>query len=451
MRYCRDLPSARNELRWLKEHARDLAATRVLRNCSSATHTPPVAHKKKTKSPKTLTNFHDVEAIQNKILSRLVWQRSRGKPLQYILGTQPFGDLEIKCHEGVLIPRPETETYTEQIGKILSDRILDVKNDLANKICQRKRIRILDLCTGTGCIALLLHSLLKPPPGTMAPSSVLSKTELGIEVVGLDISDRAVELARLNLKHNVEKRLLHPDARKDIHFATRDIREIDVVPGKTSLETVARGDRETRVYLNPELENQSLIDGSWDVVISNPPYISSKELTGPGSVEKSVRKYEPRLALVPPDDDDCGPQDRSSPDLFYRLLVKVTRKVDASLLVMEVGDSEQANRILRLAHRELSHGANEALFESWRDNGSVRQNNHLGGLGHDPEKRTVASEEGISDRVVVYWRGDWARWRRDTSTPPIAKNNQPAMCGPEKIKIDASRQGITPLANQATH
>lgn len=71
---CRDIPSARNELRWLGEHATE-------RTVSSS------------------------GASWRALLRKLCVQRGRGKPLQYILGNQPFGDLEILCRKGVLIPR----------------------------------------------------------------------------------------------------------------------------------------------------------------------------------------------------------------------------------------------------------------------------------------------------------------------------------------------------------
>lgn len=74
LRTCRDLSSARNELRWLREHV--LTTTKAL------------------SPPRPWQHLH-----------QLCVQRSRGKPLQYILGNQPFGDLDIICKRGVLIPR----------------------------------------------------------------------------------------------------------------------------------------------------------------------------------------------------------------------------------------------------------------------------------------------------------------------------------------------------------
>lgn len=78
---CRDLGSAQNELRWLREHVEKVAKARRARG--------------------------DIVA-KGALLRDLVTQRVSGKPLQYILGTEYFGDLEIRCAPGVLIPRQAT-------------------------------------------------------------------------------------------------------------------------------------------------------------------------------------------------------------------------------------------------------------------------------------------------------------------------------------------------------
>lgn len=75
---CRDLHAAQNELRWIREHVDDVArARRAKGDCVS----------------------------KSAFLRDLVQQRATGKPLQYLLGTEYFGDLEISCRPGVLIPR----------------------------------------------------------------------------------------------------------------------------------------------------------------------------------------------------------------------------------------------------------------------------------------------------------------------------------------------------------
>jgi len=145
LRATRDLPSAITELRWLTSHI-----------CST--------------KPSTTTTQ------QNRQLLRLCRRRERAEPLQYILGTQPFGDLEIKCRKGVLIPRPETESYTQHLAELLQrgsahdEMIKGIGLDFG-------RVNVLDLCSGTGCISLLLHHML-----------LESGAGGRVKVVGVDIS-----------------------------------------------------------------------------------------------------------------------------------------------------------------------------------------------------------------------------------------------------------------------
>ena len=80
LRPCRDLDSARNELRWLREHAINLGRF---------SHT---------------RSDQDRKQWQHR-LRRFCYEREKGKPLQYLLGSQPFGNLDILCRPGVLIPR----------------------------------------------------------------------------------------------------------------------------------------------------------------------------------------------------------------------------------------------------------------------------------------------------------------------------------------------------------
>jgi methylase of polypeptide subunit release factors len=75
---CRDLHTAQNELRWLREHVEKVAEARRAKGDTLA---------------------------KGALLRQLVKERTSGKPLQYLLGTEYFGDLEIRCRPGVLIPR----------------------------------------------------------------------------------------------------------------------------------------------------------------------------------------------------------------------------------------------------------------------------------------------------------------------------------------------------------
>lgn len=86
LRECRDLPSARNELRWLNEHAKSISAVK----------------------PQASTCLQHHSLRTQMTLQDLCRRRSRGEPLQYLIGNQPFGDLEILCRKNVLIPRYKT-------------------------------------------------------------------------------------------------------------------------------------------------------------------------------------------------------------------------------------------------------------------------------------------------------------------------------------------------------
>lgn len=81
---CRTLESARNELRWLREHAFSFSKSRLNGRNAPA---------------------NSVSSKRTNLLRTMCKKRARGMPLQYILGNQPFGDLEILCRPGVLIPR----------------------------------------------------------------------------------------------------------------------------------------------------------------------------------------------------------------------------------------------------------------------------------------------------------------------------------------------------------
>ena len=136
--------------------------------------------------PLVLKGTHgDIEAAQNELrwmaqefktpeqLRQACLKRSKNYPLQYILGSQPFERLDVLCQPGVLIPRWETEEWTLKLARVLRDGKAD------------QGLKVLDLCTGTGCIPLLLSAFLKKS-----------------DFWAVDISDTALSLVEKNLKHN---------------------------------------------------------------------------------------------------------------------------------------------------------------------------------------------------------------------------------------------------------
>lgn len=159
------------------------------------------------------------------------------KPLQYILGTAHFMDLELEVNENVLIPRPETEELVQWI-------LLDTEQ--SGRVIERSRndcsLQILDIGTGSGCIAI-----------------ALAKHLPNVKVFALDVSEDALNVAQKNAASNGV----------DITFLHEDI-------------------------LNTELE----LD--FDVIVSNPPYVRELEKN---EIQKNVKDFEPDTALFVPDED----------------------------------------------------------------------------------------------------------------------------------------------------
>ena len=154
-----------------------------------------------------------------------------GRPLQYITGSTWFMGKEFLVNEHVLIPRPETEELVEWI-----------KNDIS---ATNKPVEILDIGTGSGCIAISLKILLP-----------------FVKVNAIDISDDALEVAKENAKRlNAEVEFLHLD------------------------------------FLDQEQRNKQ---GGYDVIVSNPPYI---KMSDKYTLHPNVRDHEPAIALFVPDDD----------------------------------------------------------------------------------------------------------------------------------------------------
>ncbi|KAJ3532900.1 hypothetical protein NM208_g8231 [Fusarium decemcellulare] len=285
---CRDLESARNELRWIKSHVEETWTQR--------------------------RSWH---------LSDMCRKRGRGVPLQYVLGSQPFGSLDIKCKPGVLIPRPETEAYTFHLANLIKSGGL-----LGKKLRRSSRgLNLIDFCTGTGCIPLALFSSLQ-------------RSVERLDVRGVEISPIALQLANENIVHNIK-----------IGSLAR--------PTEKQRLAIIRGD----VFSDSGI--QQLADRRWDVLISNPPYVSQDVWNhGRGQLGYSVRKYEPRLALVPGDNiprpAQCDPA-----DVFYSRFLDIAVLLKPKVILLEIGDENQARRVLQLY---LAHPIAENFrAQVWRD------------------------------------------------------------------------------------
>ncbi|MGZ4818295.1 MAG: peptide chain release factor N(5)-glutamine methyltransferase [Terriglobales bacterium] len=163
-------------------------------------------------------------------------QRARGIPAQYITGHQEFWGLDFVVGPGVLIPRPETEHLVEAVLEI-SKHLVRLRSAPQPHGSETRATRIVDVGTGSGCVALALASEL--------PDAEIHATE---------ISEEALEIARAN---------------------------------------AARLGLEQRVTFHSTDLLQGL-SGPFDIVASNPPYVGESEYD---KVQLEVRKFEPRCAV----------------------------------------------------------------------------------------------------------------------------------------------------------
>ena len=163
----------------------------------------------------------EIEEKNILVFKKYLKRRSRHEPIAYILEEKEFWSKKFAVNKSTLIPRPETELLVEKLLKIYKG----------------KKISILDIGTGSGCILISLLSDLKQSTG-----------------VGIDISANAILVAKKNaLKHKLKKR---------IKFINKSLNTIFVK--------------------------------KFDLVVSNPPYIEKKDIK---NLSNDIKRYEPRIAL----------------------------------------------------------------------------------------------------------------------------------------------------------
>lgn len=184
-------------------------------------------------------------------IRELVPRRRKREPMAYILGRREFWGLSLKVSPAVLIPRPETELLVELSLALLpkprrvveepepaaADATLEVPVPVAEP--EPKTVRLLDLCTGSGCVAV-----------------AIAHERPEVHAIATDLSADALAVAKENVAaHGLDARV-----------------------------TLRQGDLFAPV-----------VGETFDIVTANPPYLAAAELT---ECEPDVKDYEPRLALV---------------------------------------------------------------------------------------------------------------------------------------------------------
>lgn len=215
--------------------------------------------------------------------------------------------------------------------------------------------------------------------------------KLETETLGIDVSAKALQLARDNLKH---VGTLREDS--TVSFKRANILE-DADDKLPSVDDV--------VGKEP-----------YDILITNPPYISSKQFYK--ETARSVRQYEPRLALVPGSDAKSHAQtsDEHDGDTFYPRIADLADRYGVKVLLMEVGDTKQAIRVADLlAQRTREVDGKQQptwhVIEIWCDglgaNGVRTRRYHKCGPFHVP---VVGPREYTHGRTVACWRNEAVEW-----------------------------------------
>ena len=192
----------------------------------------------------------------------LIQRRVGREPLQYILGTQEFCGLEFHVNPAVLIPRPETELLVEYV---------------AQRISVEQPATIVDVCTGSGCIAV-----------------AIARQRPRARLIATDLSSRALDVARQNaIRHSAGERMIWLEG---------------------NLLGALAGQR---------------LEGQVDVIVSNPPYIAEADWA---TLQPEVRLFEPRGALI------AGPK---GTELHERLLREAGRYLSpGGALILEIGTGQ---------------------------------------------------------------------------------------------------------------
>ena len=175
---------------------------------------------------------NELSSDEERNLEEIITRLQNGEPVQYVLGEADFAGRTFHVEPGVLIPRPETAELCQWI----EEEVSSLKAD--------ERKQILDICTGSGCIAITL--------GLNIPNS---------EVTGWDISEDALRIAQGNVEM--------------LKAGNVRIEYQDALMLPKAAETA-------------------------DIIVSNPPYICEKEKA---DMEKNVLEHEPSIALFVPDED----------------------------------------------------------------------------------------------------------------------------------------------------
>lgn len=266
---------------------------------------------------------NELSADEERKLEEIIIRLQKGEPVQYVLGEADFAGRTFHVEPGVLIPRPETAELCQWIEKDMIEKSIvsseDSPEDSSGNSPQATDDAklILDICTGSGCIAITL--------GLNIPNS---------EVTGWDISEDALRIAQGNVEMmkagNV--RIEHQDAL--------------ALPKAAETDNEKMKGNDDKEVVKPKGEAKTPSTQKWDLIVSNPPYICEKEKA---DMEKNVLEHEPSLALFVPDED---------PLKFYRAIAEYASSAlkSGGALYFEINpiyEKETREMLLKLDFKDI--------------------------------------------------------------------------------------------------
>lgn len=237
-----------------------------------------------------------------------------GKPLQYIINHQEFMGLEFYVDENVLIPQPDTEILVEETLHEIKNKIeAKLKDSNTKKIKEEKfTIKILDLCTGSGAIAVSLAKYLQD-----IINKIENQVTIETKIYATDITTKAIEIAKKNAKFH----------KAEINFIESDL-----------------------------FQN---ITEKFDVIVSNPPYIETDCIK---KLSKQVQN-EPYIAL------DGGKDGLD----FYRMIINESNKYlnENGTILLEIGYN-QKDSVIQLLKENKNYESIEAVQDLSRNDRVIK-------------------------------------------------------------------------------
>ncbi len=219
----------------------------------------------------TLNPDFNIDNSKLSILNSALKRLKNEEPIQYIIGTTEFYGFPFLVDENTLIPRPETEELVEwilfEVAELQSSKAAKLQTNVILTKNKEKSISILDIGTGTGCIPISLAKKLKK-----------------VKVSAIDVAKNALKIATKNAELNKVK----------VDYIEADILEISSLNFISN--NIKQSDFKTKITLSKSPRN----DISFDIIISNPPYVRELEKV---EIQNNVLQNEPHLALFVSDDN----------------------------------------------------------------------------------------------------------------------------------------------------